>query len=108
MLATVGEPVDAIANGGFSGDIRLHAISCLRGARALLASLLFPLKARDVAPKPGPEYTCADVEGWLKGDPEVRQTLVQTIRAKANDPDSRAALIQNMQHYAEWNAVLGR
>jgi hypothetical protein len=30
------------------------------------------------------------------------------MRAKANDPEFRAALIANMQHHAEWNAVAGR
>lgn len=76
--------------------------------RDTLPARLSKLKARDVEPKPGLDYTYADIKDWLQGDLEVRRALVPAIRAKAADPDFRAALIQNMEHHAEWNAILGR
>lgn len=77
--------------------------------RDTLPPRLAKLKVRDVEPKPGPDdYTYSDVADWLKGDQEVRHALLTYMRAKANDPEFRAALIANMQHHAEWNAVLGR
>ena len=66
------------------------------------------LKSRDVQPKPGPEYTYAEVVDWLNGDLEVRHALTTYMRAKVADPEFRAALIQNMAHHPEWNAALGR
>jgi len=91
----------------------------VRGATALHAPLLlFPvavsprlakLKARNVEPKPGQDYPYGDVQDWLiSDDAEVRHALVTYMRAKANDPEFRAALIQNMAHHPEWNAVPGR
>lgn len=76
--------------------------------RDTLPPRLATLKVRDVTPKPGPDFTYAEVADWLNGDMEVRQALVTYMRAKAGDPEFRAALIQNMQHHPEWNAVLGR
>lgn len=76
--------------------------------RDTLPPRLAKLKVRDVKPKPGPEYTYADVEDWLKSESQVRHALLTYMRAKVSDAEFRAALIQNMQHHAEWNAVLGR
>jgi hypothetical protein len=76
--------------------------------RDTLPPRLAKLKLRELEPKPGPEYAYRDVEDWLKGDLEVRRALLPLMRAKANDPDFRAALIKNMPDHPEWNAILGR
>jgi len=76
--------------------------------RDTLPPRLAKLKARNLEPKPGPDYTYRDVEGWLKGDLEVRGVLVPAMRTKADDPDFRAALIENMSEHPEWNAIVRR
>jgi hypothetical protein len=76
--------------------------------RDTLPPRLAKLKQRDLEPKPGPEYTYPDVEDWLKGDLEVRRAIVPVMRAKANDPEFRAALIENIPDHPEWNAILRR
>jgi hypothetical protein len=79
----------------------------LQGPRGTVPAMGVRLHHADIV-QTGPDFTYADVEDWLMGDLEVRQALVPAFRAKASDPDFRAALIQNMQHHAEWNAIIGR
>jgi hypothetical protein len=69
---------------------------------------LTPPDSREVQPRRGPEYTCADVADGLNGGLEVRHALTAYMRAKVADPESGAALIQNMAHHPEWKAVPGR
>ncbi|MCZ7564430.1 MAG: FecR family protein [Burkholderiales bacterium] len=74
--------------------------------RDTLPTRLAKFKGRDVAPKPGPDYAYADVEGWLKTEREVRRALVPLMRAKAGDPDFRAELVKNLRHHGEWDPIL--
>jgi hypothetical protein len=74
--------------------------------RDTLPRRLAKFKGREVSPRPGPEFTYADVEGWLKGDREVRRVLVPIWRAKADDPSFHAALVANMRFHWEWDPIL--
>lgn len=76
--------------------------------RDTLPARFTKLKARDVEPMPGADYTHVDVADWLNGDPEVRHAPTTYMRANVADSAFRAALIQNMAHHPEWNAALGR
>lgn len=77
-----------------------------RAFRDTLPRRLAKFKGRDVAPRPGPDFTYADVEGWLKSDREVRQVLVPLWRAKADDPAFRAGLVANMRYHWEWDPIV--
>lgn len=77
-----------------------------RAFRDTLPKRLSKFKGREVSPRPGPDFTYADVEGWLKGDREVRRVLVPIWRAKANEPDFHASLVTNMRHHWEWDPIL--
>jgi hypothetical protein len=117
-----GKLAETIANGGFSGDIRLHAISSGCGEIAPLVALLSPLTGagrepvatltppdgRQVRTGPWPERAPADLADRLRGDLAVRHALTPCTRPKVNDSGSRAALIRNMAHHPEWDAVLER
>lgn len=70
-----------------------------------------PLRAerwreQGVAAKPAPDFGYADVEAWLKAEPALRRPLVQRWKAKAREPDFRAALVSNLASHPEWNPVL--
>jgi hypothetical protein len=45
--------------------------------RDTLPARLANLKGRTLEPKPGPQYTRQDIEGWLKGDVDIRPCLVR-------------------------------
>ncbi len=77
-----------------------------RAFRDTLPMRLAKFKGRDIAPKPGPDFTYADVEGWLKSDREIRQVLVPLWRAKAADPAFRAGLVANMRYHWEWDPIV--
>ena len=44
--------------------------------RDTLPSMLAKVKARNVQPKPAPDYSPADADEWLKADPELRRCFV--------------------------------
>jgi hypothetical protein len=61
---------------------------------------------RDVAPRRVADLNYPDVEAWLKGPPELRRPLMQRLRARAQDPEFRKALIANMRFHPEWDRIL--
>lgn len=63
-------------------------------------------EGRDLAPKPGPEYTYEDVEGWLKTGREVRRVRVPLMRSRASAPDFRASVVANLRAHPEWDPIL--
>lgn len=63
-------------------------------------------KDRDVAPRPAPDFSYADVEPWLKAESPFRRQFVDRWRAKAREGAFRAALIANLSSHPEWDPVL--
>ncbi|HEU5294095.1 MAG TPA: hypothetical protein VFU71_04845 [Burkholderiaceae bacterium] len=63
-------------------------------------------KDRDVAPKPAPDFTYADVEPWLKSETPFRRQFIERWRSKAREPAFRAALIANLSSHPEWDPIL--
>jgi hypothetical protein len=62
---------------------------------------------RDVRPKEGPAFAYADVELWLKGEPNLRRQFVQRFRGKAaTDNAFRQALVTNLASHFEWDPIL--
>jgi hypothetical protein len=62
---------------------------------------------REIAAKAGPDFTYAEVEGWLKSEPAVRRQFVQRWRAKAGSDNAfRGALVANLPAHPEWDPVL--
>jgi len=74
--------------------------------RDTLPLRLAKFKGRDVSPRPGPDFSYADVADWLKSDPAVRRALVPLWRPKADDPDFRAGLVANMRFHWEWDPIV--
>ncbi len=63
--------------------------------------------AREVQPRPAPEFAYADVEPWLKAEsPSFRRHFVTQWRSKARDAEFRRALIANLSSHPEWDPVL--
>src|SRR3954468_25004530 len=71
-----------------------------------LPERLARFKDRDVSPRRLGELAYQDVEPWLKSPPEVRRPLMQRLRAHAQDPEFRKALIANMRFHPEWDRIL--
>jgi len=71
-----------------------------------LPERLARFKDRDVSPRRQGDLAYQDVEPWLKGPPEVRRPLMQRLRAHAQDPEFRKALIANMRFHPEWDRIL--
>lgn len=71
-----------------------------------LPERLATFKDRDVAPRRLADVTYEDVEPWLKGPPELRRPLMQRMRARAQDPEFRKAVIANMRFHPEWDRIL--
>lgn len=64
-------------------------------------------KDREVAPKPAPDFSYADVEGWLKSETQYfRRQFVERWRAKARDGAFRSALVANLSQHPEWDPIL--
>jgi len=61
---------------------------------------------RDVSPRRLGDLAYQDVEPWLKGPPELRRPLMQRLRARAQDPEFRKALIANLRFHPEWDRIL--
>jgi len=59
-----------------------------------------------VAPKGQVQFSYADVEPWLNGEPSVRRQFVALWRRKANDAAFRASLDRDLQKHPEWDPVL--
>lgn len=62
--------------------------------------------AREVQPRPAPDFAYADVESWLKAEPPLRRQFVTQWRGKARDREFRSALIANLPSHPEWDPVL--
>jgi len=71
-----------------------------------LPERLTALKDREVSPRRLGDLAYADVEQWLKGPPELRRPLIQRMRARAQDPEFRKAVIANMRFHPEWDRIL--
>lgn len=71
-----------------------------------LPDRLATFKDRDVSPRRLADLTYEDVEPWLKGPPELRRPLMQRVRARAQDPEFRKAVIANMRFHPEWDRIL--
>ena len=71
-----------------------------------LPERLAGFKDRDVSPRRLGDLTYQDVEPWLKGPPELRRPLTQRLRARAQDPEFRKAVIANMRFHPEWDRIL--
>jgi hypothetical protein len=63
-------------------------------------------EGKEVAAARGQPVTYADAEPWLKADAPVRNALMPRWKARARDPQFKAALIANMRHHPEWDRVL--
>src|ERR1041385_1439655 len=71
-----------------------------------LPERLAAFKDRDVSPRRLGDLTYEEVEPWLKGPPELRRPLMQRMRARAQDPEFRKALIANLRFHPEWDPML--
>ena len=71
-----------------------------------LPERLAAFKDRDVSPRRLGDLTYEEVEPWLKGPPELRRPLMQRMRARAQDPEFRKALIANLRFHPEWDPIL--
>jgi hypothetical protein len=71
-----------------------------------LPERLARFKDRDVSPRRLADLAYQDVEPWLKGPPELRRPLMQRLRARAQDPEFRKALIANLRFHPEWDRIL--
>ncbi|HEY1287972.1 MAG TPA: hypothetical protein VGF58_06560 [Burkholderiales bacterium] len=71
-----------------------------------LPQRLAAFKDREVSPRRLGDLTYEEVEPWLKGPPELRRPLMQRMRARAQDPEFRKALIANMRFHPEWDRIL--
>jgi len=71
-----------------------------------LPERLARFKDRDVSPRRLGDLTYQDVEPWLKGPPELRRPMMQRLRARAQDPEFRKAVIENMRFHPEWDRIL--
>lgn len=71
-----------------------------------LPERLAAFKDRDVSPRRLGDLSYEAVEPWLKGPPELRRPLMQRMRARAQDPEFRKALIANMRFHPEWDRIL--
>jgi len=71
-----------------------------------LPERLTRFKDRDVSPRRLGDLAYQDVEPWLKGPPELRRPLMQRLRARAQDPEFRKALIANLRFHPEWDRIL--
>ena len=71
-----------------------------------LPERLAGLKDREVSPRRLGDLAYEDVEPWLKGPPELRRPLIQRMRARAQDPEFRKAVIANMRFHPEWDPIL--
>lgn len=60
----------------------------------------------DAKPKPASDFSYADVEVWLKAEPDVRRPFVKRWRVKAQDKAFRAALVDGLRAHPEWDPVL--
>jgi len=77
-----------------------------RHYRDNLPERLARFKDRDVSPRRLGDLAYQDVEPWLKGPPELRRPMMQRLRARAQDPEFRKALIENMRFHPEWDRIL--
>jgi len=77
-----------------------------RQYRDNLPQRLAKFKEREVSPRRLGELAYEDVEPWLKGPPELRRPITQRLRARANDPEFRKAVIANMRFHPEWDRIL--
>ena len=71
-----------------------------------LPERLARFKESNVPPRRLAELTYEDAETWLKGPPELRRPLMQRMRARAQDPEFRKAVIANMRFHPEWDRIL--
>jgi hypothetical protein len=71
-----------------------------------LPERLARFKESDVSPRRLGDLAYQDVEPWLKGPPELRRPLMQRLRARAQDPEFRKALIANLRFHPEWDRIL--
>jgi len=71
-----------------------------------LPERLARFKDRDVSPRRLGDLAYQDVEPWLKAPPELRRPLMQRLRARAQDPEFRKALIANLRFHPEWDRIL--
>jgi len=71
-----------------------------------LPERLAGFKDRDVSPRRLGDLAYEEVEPWLKGPPELRRPLIQRMRARAQDPEFRKAVIANMRFHPEWDRIL--
>lgn len=75
--------------------------------RDSLPSRVERYREREVRPKEGPAVAYADVEMWLKGEPNLRRQFVQRFRGKAaTDSAFRQALVTNLASHFEWDPIL--
>jgi hypothetical protein len=77
-----------------------------RQYRDNLPQRLAKFKDREVSPRRLGDLAYEDVEPWLKGPPELRRPIAQRLRARANDPEFRKAVIANMRFHPEWDRIL--
>lgn len=78
-----------------------------RPFRDSLPSRIAKYEDNEVKPREGPDFAYADVELWLKGEPNLRRQFVSRWRGKAaRDSAFRAALVKNLSSHFEWDPIL--
>lgn len=88
------------------GPQRAFVAALPRAFRDPLPSRIAQFAGKEIAAKPAPDFTYADVEEWLKADPAVRRPLVTRWRHKSRDAAFRGGLIANMAAHTEWDRIL--
>jgi hypothetical protein len=88
------------------GEMRAFLETMPRSFRDSLPKRAERFQDQEVQAKEAPDFSYADVEVWLKAEPAVRRPLMQRWRAKAREPDFRAALISNLKSHPEWDPIL--
>ena len=117
VRATPGSPVAVGAGQFFVRRADQRGVLQPRPAPAFVAAMppyyrdnlperLGAFKDRDVSPRRLADLAYEDVEPWLKGPPELRRPLMQRMRARAQDPEFRKAVIANMRFHPEWDRIL--
>lgn len=77
-----------------------------RHFRDSLPARIDKFQGQDIKPKEAPVFGYADVEAWLKSEPEVRRQFVQRWRGKSREPAFRSALVANLSSHPEWDPIL--